>query len=1518
VSAPRRPPATIVILAWNAWEETRACLESLRPTLGVRDQVVVVDNGSTDATATQLPRYPWVEVISNAENRGFAGGCNQGAAAARHDLLVFLNNDTVLSGKWLDSLLAPFEDERVGATGPRSNFVSGPQIAEGASYLPGDTAAMRRFARDWSQANRGRTTDTDRLVGFCLAVRRQAFVQVGGFDEGYAIGGYEDDDLCRRLLHEGWRLLIAHESFVHHDGHATFDANGVDWIAQEHENRGRFVAKFGGGDTSHDFPLVSACLIVKDEEENLAACLGSLEGFADEVVVYDTGSSDATVSLARSLGATVIEGYWDDDFSRARNAALEHCRGQWIAWLDADETLVCDDVAALREQLLRTSPGVDGYSVPIENLTGSGAGSLFVHSACRLFRRAVCEWTGRLHEQVAGRGDHRGIVQAPMERARLRHTGYLDSVMAARGKHERNIRLAAAEVDGGESWDQGYSLTNLGRSYLTAGHFEEALEHCRRGAELTANPMTRRLALRSCAEACLGLQRPEEALDFVAQMRAAGATSAPADIIGGKALLAAGDPAGALAAFERVGPTQIDEDGFEYRAHDIALVRAQALADLGRPGDAADVLLSALGEAGTLDTHLGKLVELLDLAGRPLDDLATAIPTAQATLFLAQVLQLRDDAADRVLDACLHGFAQPLPVLATAATLARRLPVERALVWSARLRQQGLASACPLLAVARATGTPVERARAAATAVAAFGDGEARTAFAAALDAASAAERGVIVTEAQVLCPDLLAAAGAPAAAAAPVAGPVATPPTAAAPGPTSSPARRSARLLIGAPSGTAGSPPAPTTGALGAAASSAPAGPAPSAGPVRVSIVIPCFNEAEHTLRCLQSLQATPSAVATEIILVDNGSTDATRQLAGMADERFRVIRNEDNRGFGPACNQGAAAARGEYVLFLNNDTVVRPGWLEPLVADLDEDPRLGAVQPKLLYPDGRLNDAGGLVFADGEAWVYGKGGDPDAPPYDCRRAPDYASGACLLVRRSAFEEVGGFDDRYAPAYYEDTDLSFALRAAGYTVLYEPASSIVHVEGGTAGTDVGVGLKQYQVRNAERFKEKWRDELAWRPRLDPAVVDRWAHRPQGGFGPGELAPTPEARDWAVARRRAADAKSVLVIDPFMPAFDRASGSLRLFTLLRCLREAGHAVTYFPFTGGDRRYAREVGKFGVVCYGGDPARYELGSEYCTTHWPPLDRLLTSRHFDVLLLTPWTSAELLLPGVRQFLPDALMVLDTNDVHFVRLERQAELSGDPALAAEARETRRRELATYRLADRIVCVTEEDADVVRRHVPGADVLVLPNAHGELDPGPGFAERAGCTFVGNFNHPPNGDAVAWWKAEIGPALASLLPEVELTVVGNDPQGVAAAMAGPGVKVAGTVPSTLPYLHAARVSVAPLRFGAGMKGKVGEALAAGLPVVATSTAVEGMGVVDGEHVLVADTPAEFAEAVARLHSDEALWERLRVAGRKHVREHFGVDRMRRGVAELLAPATRAVTPHNRQQRRAKAGAGRR
>jgi GT2 family glycosyltransferase len=260
------------------------------------------------------------------------------------------------------------------------------------------------------------------------------------------------------------------------------------------------------------------------------------------------------------------------------------------------------------------------------------------------------------------------------------------------------------------------------------------------------------------------------------------------------------------------------------------------------------------------------------------------------------------------------------------------------------------------------------------------------------------------------------------------------------------------------------------------------------------VSVVIPCFDGLAHTRACVGTLrESLPPSFDGEIIVVDDASSDGTgdwlRQVAA-DDDRIRVIRNPSNRGFLRSANRGAQAATGDLLLFLNNDTILLPGWLEPLVRVFTDRSDAGAVGGRLLYPDGRLQEAGGVVFSDGSAWKYGYGDpNPEAAPFARFREADYCSGCLLATPRALFQELSAFDSRFAPGFYEDTDYCFAVRKHGLRVYYQPESTIVHVEGGTAGVDLGAGAKRYQVLNESKFARKWRRELKKQPSR-PAVFD--------------------------------------------------------------------------------------------------------------------------------------------------------------------------------------------------------------------------------------------------------------------------------------------------------------------------------------------------------------------------------------------------------------------------------------------
>lgn len=247
---------------------------------------------------------------------------------------------------------------------------------------------------------------------------------------------------------------------------------------------------------------------------------------------------------------------------------------------------------------------------------------------------------------------------------------------------------------------------------------------------------------------------------------------------------------------------------------------------------------------------------------------------------------------------------------------------------------------------------------------------------------------------------------------------------------------------------------------------------------PPRVSIVIPVFNKALYTYNCLLSVLREDPEITKEIIVIDNCSSDETPQLLARLEGATQVVRNTENNGFVGACRQGADLAQGEFILFLNNDTQVRPGWLREMVAVLDADPQVGLTGSKLIYPDGMLQEAGGIIFSDASGCNYGRRADPTLPYFNISRPVDYCSGASLMIRADLWRQLGGFDERYAPAYYEDTDLCFAARAAGYHVWYCHASEVIHHEGITAGTDLNSGFKAYQNINREKFIDKWREVL--------------------------------------------------------------------------------------------------------------------------------------------------------------------------------------------------------------------------------------------------------------------------------------------------------------------------------------------------------------------------------------------------------------------------------------------------------
>lgn len=615
------------------------------------------------------------------------------------------------------------------------------------------------------------------------------------------------------------------------------------------------------------------------------------------------------------------------------------------------------------------------------------------------------------------------------------------------------------------------------------------------------------------------------------------------------------------------------------------------------------------------------------------------------------------------------------------------------------------------------------------------------------------------------------------------------------------------------------------------------------------VSIVIPAHNKFYVTYHCLLSLVVAPTEATFEVILVDDGSSDQTVDIPDLI-KGINYLRNEEAEGFIKSSNLGASKARGNYIVFLNNDTEVTPGWLDELMLTFEHFDNVGLAGPKLLYPNGLLQEAGGIVWSSGNPWNYGRGANPLDPKYCYARQVDYLSGACLMIPRALCEEIGGFSEDYLPAYFEDTDIAFAVRKLGYKTVYSPLAQVVHFEGMSNGKEVTSGLKKYQQINAPKFKRKWATET----------------RSNGKEGVN----VDFEKDRGVEFR-------ALVIDAETPMADQTAGSFAAIQEIRILQALGFKCTFMPDNlAWMGTYTEKLQKMGVECV---YAPYTSNAH----------NFIQSRgaEFDLIYITRYHVAQKYIHQLRNYAPQAKIVLMLADLHFLREMRAALNKNSSEALAKAAQTREEELAVLRNVDLVLSYTDIELAVVQSH--NFDQTKLAKCPWVVDVAentPGFEARKDIAFLGGYGHAPNIEAVEWFVSNVAPLLEQALPEAKFKIYGSKiPKSFEKLVeTHSNVMLGGWVNDVSEVYDACRVFVSPLRSGAGIKGKIIGALASGVPTVMSAIAAEGVSIQDGTDSLIAITPKDWADKIVMAYTEYDLWTTLSKNAKISALRNYGLE----------------------------------
>lgn len=1540
------PAVDIIIPVYRDMEVTRACIESvLASDLPENSHIIVIDDASPEPELAdycqQLAGLDKLEVIAHSSNRGFVASVNEGMKRHLDRDIVLLNSDTRVAGDWLQRLrAAAWSEEKVASVTPFSNnasLCSFPNPVQ-SNELPAGIN-LQELDQIFARSNPDQTIELPTAVGFCMYIRRDCIDVVGYFDETSFGRGYgEENDFSRRAAEAGWKNLLAADVFVWHQGSVSFGDDrhelmqrGGAILSARYPDYDAQVRSFYNADPLKPYRQRVQTVLLQQQLQNFASASvprflfishawgGGVEQHIQDLI-SGLNAESAAVMVLRGKGQGRVEVavceasgkrwcFQVDDFGENIPAWIEalkalsfsrvhlhHIHG-WqsslltlLAALDAPLDITLHDYWCVsphyhlsplsgRELASVQEAAVNQADWPLaDNVDWAEIFRPLLLSAAR-----VIAPSGDVAARVQDRFPQLQIsVEAHPEKVlkipALTKVCLMGALSPAKGLRafesvvdhvEREhlplffhlIGHGADPLPGSISFTGSYQPGELGKLLAQAApdviwlpsQVHETWSYTLSAALQYGKPIV---------AADVGAFR--ERLAGVSNAVIVPANSSPADWA--QALLEAVKKPGVLQP--ALTPRSLEDYfGFYWQAPvsqtpgDLTLC-AQLLLGSGAKKNDPEKPLLPLFDVGVYGGHKESLVEVR----RRLSFLPEGeVHVAAKSVADRDAARLRE-VSDRLSEQLRIAEEYRVRYENAAQQLHRAQDALRQYAESLEREQRGHADSRDALKQYRETLEQVQRSLTSAQDTAQHYEQllEERSA---ALEERTEQFNAIIASTSWRITRPIRVMVRAVRKSKAIIYRGLAL---------LRSPSAFKRILRLYRRGGTAAirerlgqevrtavvSSPPPRqdhveTHLLQAKQVSFSPLTLLTSDEPQVSIVIPVYGQHDTTYNCLASIAANPPSVPYEVIVADDASPQSAAEALAVV-QGVRIIRHPANLGFLGNVNAGTAQAKGEWLIILNNDTLVCHKAFDALLQTFANHSNVGLVGAKLLNADGSVQEAGGIIWRDGSGWNWGRNQHRDDPRFNYVRDVDYCSGAVLAIRRSLFESMGGFDTHFAPAYYEDTDLAFRVREQGLRVLYQPAAEVYHLEGVSHGRDINSGMKAYQVVNAEKFYQRWQATLA-NHRENAHEAEQEAHRNTRG--------------------------NVLVIEACMITPDQDSGSVRMLNLLDLLRSEGYHVTFVADNlEYVEKYVNQLQQRGIEVYHGDWAN-GTAKNVIKQLGPQLDAVFVCRHY---ILQSYMEV------LRELAPRAKIIFDTVDLHFVREEREAALYNNAALQRASQATRRQELGLIAKSDVTVVVSEFEKKLLADLLPQARVEIISNIHNHEPCRPGYEEREGLIFVGGFRHPPNVDAITWFAKEVAPLLRELLPGVTTKIIGSNMPDSVRELAAPDLEVVGFVENLDPILQRARISIAPLRYGAGVKGKVNEAMNYGIPVVATACAVEGMHLRAGEEVMVAETAREFAEALVAVYQNPGLWQQLSQAGVENVRRHFSPAAARPALQSIL------------------------